>query len=458
MSESIVSVENLCKTYWLYPNTIKRILSCFIRPQRISGVLPLKALSGLNFDLYPGEALALIGKNGAGKSTALQLLAGTLQPTSGRYTVKGRLVALLELGSGFNPEFTGRENIVIAGALMGMSKHEIEQETEAIIEFAEIGVYIDQPVKFYSSGMFLRLAFAVALSGKPDILIVDEALSVGDVFFQKKCFERLYKRRQEGMAVILVTHNMQDALEFCERGILLDCGKQVFNGLSKEAIDQYYAKCSNKIVINDESLSSFAEKVNYHEDGCEIDAIFTRFNSEVTSFSLDEQRSQEGVFIRRALLTDTNDQPRRTFYSGSTMRIYSEVIIPVNLMVITFGILLFSSRNVLIHGKNSLQMPDHNLRHIPAGSRVLVKMDIELPLAADTYILNIGVTHIDDKIYKYRYRHHAQGVDSLCERLCQTTKGLSFNVIWDPGHHPLPMTHFGLVELNSVVELQLYHL
>jgi ABC-type polysaccharide/polyol phosphate transport system ATPase subunit len=200
------------------------------------------ALRDVSFDLHRGETLGIIGRNGCGKSTLLQIIAGTLMATGGETRVNGRVVALLELGSGFNPEFTGRENIFLTGSALGVSRVEMKRQIEEIINFADIGLFIDQPVKLYSSGMYVRLAFSILKGLDPDIFLVDEALAVGDIKFSQKCFQYFEEKRKEGKSFVVVSHDMQAVLRLCDRVILLDEGQMNRVGNPIEVVDYYYAK------------------------------------------------------------------------------------------------------------------------------------------------------------------------------------------------------------------------
>jgi lipopolysaccharide transport system ATP-binding protein len=198
------------------------------------------ALRGVDFELRRGETVGIVGRNGSGKSTLLQLICGTLAPSAGSVEVTGRVAALLELGSGFNPEFSGRENMYLNGTVLGLTRSEIDARFEAIAAFADIGEFIDRPVKTYSSGMQVRLAFAVAISVDPEILIVDEALSVGDEAFQRKCFARLQRVRDAGVSILFVSHSAGTVLEICDRALLLDRGELLGEGTPKHIIAQYH--------------------------------------------------------------------------------------------------------------------------------------------------------------------------------------------------------------------------
>src|SRR6478672_3840406 len=230
-SDIAIKVEHLSKCYQIYSQPRER-LKQFILPalQGMIGQQPKQyfrdfwALQDVSFEVRKGETVGIIGRNGSGKSTLLQLICGTLNPTSGSLQAHGRIAALLELGSGFNPEFTGRENVYLNGSLLGLSSAEIDVKFDDIAAFADIGEFIERPVKTYSSGMVVRLAFAVQAMVDPDILIVDEALSVGDEKFQRKCFARLEELKSRGTSILFVSHSGSQIVELCERALLLEHG------------------------------------------------------------------------------------------------------------------------------------------------------------------------------------------------------------------------------------------
>lgn len=239
-SDIAISVRNLTKTYRIFNHPGDRIKQA-LTFGRVKFHREFTALKGVSFDIKKGETVGIIGRNGSGKSTLLQLICGILKPTSGAVTVNGRISALLELGSGFNPEFTGRENIYFQGAIMGFTKEEMDAKVEEIIAFADIGEFIDQPVRTYSSGMFVRLAFATAIHSEPDVLVIDEALAVGDMEFQKKSFaymSGLLLNRQA--TVILVSHELRQVQRFCSKAIYLDRGLCIKTGNAYEVTQAYY--------------------------------------------------------------------------------------------------------------------------------------------------------------------------------------------------------------------------
>ena len=224
MMDTSIKVENITKVYHLYDDPVDRLKEA-LHPLRKKYHKNFYALNELSFEVRKGEIVGIVGKNGSGKSTLLKILAGVLTPTSGYTQIVGRISALLELGAGFNPEMTGRENVYFYGSLMGFSRHEIDAKVEEILLFADIGEFIQQPVKVYSSGMFVRLAFAVAISVEPDVLIVDEALSVGDLAFRNKCMEWITTLRHKGTTIIFVTHDLSTLQMFCDRVIWMDSGR-----------------------------------------------------------------------------------------------------------------------------------------------------------------------------------------------------------------------------------------
>jgi lipopolysaccharide transport system ATP-binding protein len=238
--EVAISVRGLSKMYRIYDRPEDRLKHMLWRGRRRYG-REFWALRDISFDVYKGETVGIVGRNGSGKSTLLQIISGTLAPTTGDVWVSGRVTALLELGSGFNPEFTGRENVFMNGAILGISGEEMAARIDEIISFADIGEFIDQPTKIYSSGMVVRLAFAVQACLTPDILIVDEALSVGDMYFQTKCMAKIAELRKRGTSILFVSHAIDTVKAICSRAILLDRSSKVADGHPDPVTDKYIA-------------------------------------------------------------------------------------------------------------------------------------------------------------------------------------------------------------------------
>ncbi len=302
-SEIAIKVENLSKCYQIYDQPHDR-LKQFILP-RLQGMVgqPSKqffrehwALKDVSFEVKKGETVGIVGRNGCGKSTLLQMICGTLNPTLGDIKTNGRIAALLELGSGFNPEFTGRENIYMNGSILGLSHQEIEMRFDRIVDFSEIRPFIEQQVKTYSSGMTMRLAFAVAVSVDPDILVVDEALAVGDEAFQRKCYSRIEEMKKNGTSILFVTQSTQLVLEICDRVMVLNQGILLFDGEPHRGVNYYYQIMSEK----DSRL-----KVNLLESQSELNSTFIQFDGTLSEASENEQSKVSNLGFDESLVSST---------------------------------------------------------------------------------------------------------------------------------------------------------
>jgi lipopolysaccharide transport system ATP-binding protein len=335
--ETAIRVVNLSKQYQIYPNPQDR-LKQFVFPklQRLGRKTPHNyfrefwAIRDISFEVKRGEAVGVIGRNGSGKSTLLQCITGTLAPTSGTVETRGRIAALLELGSGFNPDFTGRENVYLNGALLGLSKTQIDNKFEAIASFADIGVHLDQPVKTYSSGMMLRLAFAVQIQVEPDILIIDEALAVGDALFQKRCFQRIEKLRGEGTTLLFVSHDQESVRTLTNRAVLLTKGQVTSYGTSSNVVLEY-----RKQLHDDESayFSAVANRLSLkadHHDSSKPPS--TTSDTAVTpsakqSVDIAVTRSDRLSFgdgdakIMKVEVLNADSEPVSVFYPGDIIKI-----------------------------------------------------------------------------------------------------------------------------------------
>lgn len=237
---TVISVEHVTQRFRVFherPDSVRALFSKFFRYE--TKVHDFDAVKDISFQVGQGEMVGIVGRNGSGKSTLLKMVAGVYQPTAGHVVVQGKIAPMIELGAGFHQELTGRENILMNGLLLGYSKREMKEREGAIIEFAEIGDFIDAPVKQYSSGMFARLAFSVAIEVDPDILLVDEILAVGDMGFQGKCFERLQRFRDTKKTILFVTHNVKDIEEYCDRALLIDQGQLLLDGRPHEVVEMY---------------------------------------------------------------------------------------------------------------------------------------------------------------------------------------------------------------------------
>ena len=255
MSVNAIEVKDVTKVYRLYEKPIDRLKES-LHPKHKSYHKDFFALNGLSFQVEKGQTVGIIGTNGSGKSTILKIITGVLTPTTGEVHVDGKISALLELGAGFNMDYTGIENIYMNGTMMGFTKKEMDEKLQDILDFADIGDFVYQPVKTYSSGMFVRLAFALAINVEPEILIVDEALSVGDVFFQAKCYRRMEEIRQNGTTILMVTHDMGSIIKYCDKVVLLNKGEFIAEGEPGRMVDLYKKILANQMDSLREELES----------------------------------------------------------------------------------------------------------------------------------------------------------------------------------------------------------
>ena len=253
MSANAITVKDVTKVYRLYDKPIDRLKES-LSPTHKSYHKDFYALNGLSFNVEKGQTVGIIGTNGSGKSTILKIITGVLTPTTGQVDVEGKISALLELGAGFNMDYTGIENIYMNGTMMGYSRKEMDEKLQDILDFADIGDFVYQPVKTYSSGMFVRLAFALNINVEPEILIVDEALSVGDVFFQAKCYRKMEEIKQRGTTILMVTHDMGSVIKYCDRVVLLNKGHYVAEGAPGKMVDLYKKILANQMDDLEEEL------------------------------------------------------------------------------------------------------------------------------------------------------------------------------------------------------------
>ena len=306
MEDIAIKIEHLVKSYKVYDNVNDRIKES-LSIKKKSYHRDFYALNDVSFEVKRGETVGIIGTNGAGKSTLLKIITGVLKATSGTVQVNGKVSALLELGAGFNQEYTGMENIYLNGMMMGYTREEMSKKVDGIVEFADIGDFIHQPVKTYSSGMFARLAFAVASNVEPDILIVDEALSVGDIFFQNKCFKKFDDLREKGVTILFVSHDVASVRQMCSRVLWLDRGQEKIFDSAETVCDMYM----------DEKRMAMNENANVKK-GSEYDHMYTKFLDEKVHYPKIENRidrfGSTKLEILSAFIKDKDDQMVSTIY------------------------------------------------------------------------------------------------------------------------------------------------
>lgn len=392
MEENIIKISNLCKDYKMYDSKQARLLEMII--PRYNKHKNFKALDNLNLNIKKGEILGILGKNGAGKSTLLKIITGVTIQTSGSIEINGKISSLLELGTAFNPELTGEENIYQNGQVMGLTKKEIEEKKQEIIDFADIGEHLFQPVKTYSSGMFARLAFACAINVNPDILIVDEVLSVGDMAFQLKCFKKFEEFKAKGKTILFVTHNVSDVLKNCTRTIILQKGKKIFDGDVKEGVELYKKiitgnyKEDKEVNIENNIKQENNSKIN----GDEANTWKIHFNQNpnlIEYGNKDAEVIDYGIFDKEGNFLTSVDNEKEVVLK-SKIKFNKEVDNPIFTMTIK------NFNGIEIAGTNTMVEKIYTGK-FNKGDIVQVEFIQNLPIAPGAYTLSFSCTHINAK-------------------------------------------------------------
>lgn len=389
--ESVISIRGLKKMYKLYSKPSDRLKDALGLKKNNYSVN--YALKGVDLDIYKGETVGIIGTNGSGKSTILKIITGVLNPTEGTVNVNGRISALLELGAGFNQEYNGIENIYLNGTMMGFTEKEIEQKLPDILEFADIGDYVYQPVKTYSSGMFVRLAFAVAINIDPEILIVDEALSVGDVFFQSKCYHKFEEFKKAGKTIIFVSHDLSSISKYCDRVMVLNKGDKVAEGKPKEMIDVY-----KQILVGqyaEDRKDAFSEEEGHHE--------------------LLEYGSGEAKIIEY-YVTDANGLRTNALIKGSEFTIHMKVHFNKSVEKPIFAYKFVNPKGVEITGTNTM-FEKAFLDNVEAGKTLEITFTQEMNLQGGEYLISFGCTgYIMDTFTVYHRMYYAMSVAVISDK------------------------------------------
>ncbi|CNI92636.1 ABC transporter ATP-binding protein [Yersinia rohdei] len=373
-----ITVTNIGKAYKKYPSRFGRLIE-WISPVKIIRHTLTWVLRDISFTVKPGEAIGLIGINGAGKSTLLKLITGTAHPTTGSIKLTGRVAALLELGIGFHPDFSGRQNVYMSGQLLGLSVGEIERLMPEIEAFAEIGEYIDQPVRVYSSGMQMRLAFSVATAIRPDILIVDEALSVGDAYFQHKSFERIREYRKQGTTLLLVSHDKAAIQSICDRAILLNAGTILMEGKPEAVMDYYNAMLAAKdtsSVKQTESPDGLIQTVSGSGDASIIDI---------------------GLYNIEGVRTEV-------FNVGELANLCIKVGIASDIPEIVLGYMIKDRLGQVIYGTNTYHL-DKEIKSLTSGQIISFNFSFPMNLGEGSYSIAVALHEQDTHLHKnYEWR------------------------------------------------------
>lgn len=383
MSEPVIKVTGLGKKYAVYNKPSDRLKEALSLSHKECHT-PFVALDNVNFEVNRGECLGIIGTNGSGKSTLLKLITGVLTPSSGSMEINGKISALLELGAGFNQEYTGLENIYLNGTMVGYSREEIDSKVNEIVDFAEIGEFIDRPVKTYSSGMFARLAFAVAINVDPDILIVDEALSVGDIFFQAKCYRKFNEFKERNKTIIFVSHDLGSVLKYCDRCLLLNKGKQVSLGKSKDVVDIY-----RKILVNqydenepEEQISEApvkeAENTKLWKESVTLNPNYIEYGEK------QGEIADVGVFDESGNLTNS-------VYKGTYFTVKMRIRFNEDIRNPIFAYTIKDLKGTEITGTNTM-LEGAVVENAVKGQQVTVSFRQKMSLQGGQYLISFGCT------------------------------------------------------------------
>lgn len=384
MEDVAIKVEHLSKMYKLYDKPSDRFKEAL-------GLTKKKlytehyALDDVNFEVKIGETVGIIGTNGSGKSTILKIITGVLNPTGGNVSVNGRISALLELGAGFNMEYTGIENIYLNGTMIGFTREEIDAKMQDILDFADIGEFVHQPVKTYSSGMFVRLAFAVAINIEPEILIVDEALSVGDVFFQSKCFKKFEEFKKMGKTILIVSHDLGSISKYCDRVILLNKGKKAAEGSPKKIVD-LFKKLLVGVNIDDDAEEDSAEVTSVEDT-----SVDTRWKDNYTiNPKINEYGNRKAEIIDFAII-DENGVYTSSIMKGTTFKIRSKVKFNESIVDPIFTYTFKTIKGTDITGTNSM-FEKVSVGTTKPGDVYVATFEQDMSLQGGEYLLSISCT------------------------------------------------------------------
>lgn len=405
-----IQVKGVEKAYKLYDKPSDRLKEA-LGLSRQKKYKEHYALKGVDLTVRQGETVGIIGTNGSGKSTILKIITGVLNPTAGEVTVNGRISALLELGAGFNMEYNGIENIYLNGTMIGFTKKEIDARMEDILSFADIGDYVNQPVKTYSSGMFVRLAFAVAINIDPEILIVDEALSVGDVFFQAKCYHKFEEFKQMGKTILFVSHDLSSISKYCDRVVLLNQGIKLGEGSPKEMIDAYKQVLVGQFPLPDENgheiladgkVAEAAAKAGQGQKQAKEDSREALEGDMAVNPELLEYGTREAL-IEEYDITDESGYKTGAILKGQNCSVHMTVRFFRDIQAPIFAFTIKNIKGVEITGTNTM-VEKAFLEPVRAGSVKKITFTQRLDLQGGEYLLSLGVTGYEKEDFKVYHR------------------------------------------------------
>lgn len=400
MSDMAIQVNHVTKLYKLYDKPSDRLKESL-------GLTKQKkyrehyALNDLSFDVKRGECVGIIGTNGAGKSTILKIITGVLNPTSGNVSINGRISALLELGAGFNMEYTGIENIYLNGTMIGFTREEIDARMEDILDFADIGDFVYRPVKTYSSGMFVRLAFAVAINIDPEILIVDEALSVGDVFFQAKCYKKFEEFKEMGKTILFVSHDLSSISKYCDRVILLNKGTKLDEGLPKEIVDEFKQVMVGQYTENDKETDSEPESDIINDN--KGDKIQESWKSMLTLNPQVQDYGDKRAEIVDFAIIDSKGKITNVLEKGNDFCIKMKVRFHCDIPNPIFAFTIKNVKGIEITGTNTM-VEKIDIKPAKMNEERIITFKQSLDLQGGDYLLSLGCTSFegDDFVVYHR--------------------------------------------------------
>jgi teichoic acid transport system ATP-binding protein len=391
-----ISVEHVSKIYKLYDKPMDRLYEA-LKLTKQKKYHEAHALSDINFNIKRGECVGIIGTNGSGKSTILKIITGVLNPTSGNVAVDGRISALLELGAGFNMEYSGIENIYLNGTMNGFSNAEIDARMQDILDFADIGEYVYQPVKTYSSGMFVRLAFSVAINIDPEILIVDEALSVGDVFFQAKCYHKFEEFKQMGKTIIIVSHDLSSIAKYCDRVILLNQGVKLGEGQPKEMIDDF-----KRVLVGQYELPTGKGEGSLANDEDIREAVEKKAAAAKGGSNTLEYGTRDAD-IEEIYVTDDKGVRTNSILKGSEFSIHMQVRFNKDLPAPIFAFTIKNPKGTEITGTNTM-FEKTFLEPVKAGEMKNITFTQKMSLQGGEYLISFGVTGYEGDNFQVYHR------------------------------------------------------
>lgn len=423
-----ISLSGVSKHYTMYKRPEDRLKQMVIpKLMRLVGqrgtdyYTQFSAVQELSLNIPRGQTLGIVGRNGSGKSTLLQLICGTLTPSTGDVAVNGRIAALLELGAGFNPEFTGRENVYLNASIMGLSHDEIEARFERIEKFANIGQFIDHPVKTYSSGMYVRLAFAVSINVDPDVLVVDEALAVGDEAFQRKCFARLDEIRESGATILFVSHSAESVLQLCDRAIMMEAGEVLMDGVPKTVVHNYQKLLSmseeqavlarqelRRANLAKENLGLLSTESNQTPDASNLSETIEAEAQSWYDPSLVPETTvsyqENGARISDARFVNTRGETVNVLQIGQRYHYEYKVSFEKDVRDVIFGMQLKTLAGVILTGINNVSLRSEQPCQANAGQTLYVRFEFECRLLPGVYLTDTGLLSLRDEDGHFLHR------------------------------------------------------